>query len=149
MAALSAWIADTRPDALVVDVSVEVALLARLHGVPVLTLAQPGRRRDSAHTLGYAVSEQILAPWPKAAGPIWQADPTATTGKVDPPRCNQPVRCADRPCRADPRQRAGAQRRRRRCADRAGRAGPGGHSRLGLGCTSAPVECGWTTRGPC
>ena len=82
MAALSAWIADTRPDALVVDVSVEVALLARLHGVPVLTLAQPGRRRDSAHTLGYSVSEQILAPWPKAAGPIWQADPTATTGKV-------------------------------------------------------------------
>lgn len=82
MAALSAWIADTRPDALVVDVSVEVALLARLHGVPVLTMAQPGRRRDPAHTLGYSVSEQILAPWPALAGQIWQADATATTGKV-------------------------------------------------------------------
>ena len=127
MAALSAWIADTRPDALVVDVSVEVALLARLHGVPVLTLAQPGRRRDSAHTLGYSVSEQILAPWPKAAGPIWQADPTATTGKVTHLGAISRFGRADRARRADPRQRAGAQRRRRRCADRAGRAGPGGH----------------------
>ena len=35
MAAISAWIGATRPAALVVDVSVEVALLARLHGVPV------------------------------------------------------------------------------------------------------------------
>ena len=48
MSTLSAWIGDTRPDAVVVDVSVEVALLARLHGVPVLTMAQPGRRRDPA-----------------------------------------------------------------------------------------------------
>lgn len=84
MAALSGWIGDRRPDALVVDVSVEVALLARLHGVPVVTLAQPGRRRDAPHTLGYGVSERILAPWPAAApAPIWRADPGAVTGKVD------------------------------------------------------------------
>ena len=82
MAALSAWIADARPDALVADVSVEVALLARLHGVPVLTMAQPGRRRDAAHTLGYAISEQILAPWPAAATQIWHTDRSAVAGKV-------------------------------------------------------------------
>lgn len=83
MATLSAWIGDTRPDALVVDVSVEVALLARLHGVPVLTMAQPGRRRDPAHTLGYSISRQILAPWPAAAAGIWKADPSAVTGRID------------------------------------------------------------------
>ena len=82
MAALSGWIGDTRPDAMVVDVSVEVALLARLHGAPVLTMAQPGRRVDPAHTLGYTVSEQILAPWPAGVGPIWQTAATATTGKI-------------------------------------------------------------------
>ena len=83
MAALSAWIADTRPDAMVVDVSVEVALLARLHGVPVLTMAQPGRRDDRPHTLGYAISEQILGPVAdEPPDQIWQADPTATAGKV-------------------------------------------------------------------
>ena len=83
MAALSAWIADARPDALVADVSVEVALLARLHGVPVLTMAQPGRRRDAAHTLGYSISERILAPWPAAATQIWHTDRSAVAGKVD------------------------------------------------------------------
>jgi hypothetical protein len=73
MAAISAWIAATRPAALVVDVSVEVALLARLHGVPVVTVAMPGERVDSAHRLGYDLSEAILAPWPRAAGALWQA----------------------------------------------------------------------------
>ena len=82
MATLATWIADARPDALVVDVSVEVALLARLHGVPVLTMAQPGRRQDTAHTLGYAISDQILAPWPAAATQIWHADSGAVAGKV-------------------------------------------------------------------
>ena len=43
MGALSAWITRHQPAAMVVDVSVEVALLARLHGVPVIT-AGPARR---------------------------------------------------------------------------------------------------------
>jgi hypothetical protein len=82
MAALATWIANARPDALVVDVSVEVALLARLHGVPVLTMAQPGRRQDTPHTLGYAISDQILAPWPAVATQIWHANSGAVAGKV-------------------------------------------------------------------
>ena len=73
MAAISAWIAETRPAALVVDVSVEVALLARLHGVPVVTVAMPGERDDAAHRLGYDIAEAILAPWPRAAGALWPA----------------------------------------------------------------------------
>jgi hypothetical protein len=67
MAAISAWIGDARPDALVADVSVEVALLARLHGVPVVTVALPGVRDDAAHALGYDVSTAIIAAWPDEA----------------------------------------------------------------------------------
>ena len=78
MRMLSQWIDRYEPTAIVVDVSVEVALLARLHGVPVITMAQPGVREDPAHSLGYAVSAAVLAPWPTGASRIWQVEaPTA------------------------------------------------------------------------
>ncbi len=67
MAQIAAWCAAATPSALVVDVSVEVALLARLHGVRVVTMAMPGRRTDAAHALGYGISDLVLAPWPVAA----------------------------------------------------------------------------------
>ncbi len=73
MSTVSAWIERTDPEALVVDVSVEVALLARLHGVPVITMAQPGIRTDPPHTLGYGISDRVIAPWPPTPGPIWAA----------------------------------------------------------------------------
>lgn len=69
-AAISAWIARERPSAMVVDVSVEVALLARLHGVPVVTIAQPGDRTDGPHTLGYRASSAVIAPWPSDIRPL-------------------------------------------------------------------------------
>jgi hypothetical protein len=72
-AAISAWIAGALPDAFVVDVSVEVALLARLHGVPVITMAQPGDRSDEPHTLGYRASSAIVAAWPPSAQPVTTA----------------------------------------------------------------------------
>ena len=76
MGALSTWITRHHPAAMVVDVSVEVALLARLHGVPVITLAQPGVRDDRPHTLGYGISDAIIGPWPRAADQLWQvSDP--------------------------------------------------------------------------
>jgi predicted glycosyltransferase len=64
MALISQWVAETAPAAVVVDVSVEVALLVRLHGVPVVTIAQPGDRTDYAHTLGYRAANAIVAMWP-------------------------------------------------------------------------------------
>lgn len=73
MARISRWLDLTRPAALVVDVSVEVALLARLHGVPVVVVAQPGRRGDPAHRLGYHIASRIVAPWPEAVGGLWGA----------------------------------------------------------------------------
>ena len=69
MAAISSWIALKGPSMLVVDVSVEVAVLARLHGIPVLAVAMPGDRDDEAHRLGYDLAAGILAPWPDRFAP--------------------------------------------------------------------------------
>lgn len=64
MARIAAWIDTERPAALVVDVSVEVAVFARLMGVPVVVRAMPGDRSDRAHQLGYSLADAILANWP-------------------------------------------------------------------------------------
>ncbi|MFC9250784.1 glycosyltransferase [Amycolatopsis thailandensis] len=56
---------------LVSDVSVEVSLLARLHGVPVAVVAQPGDRTDRAHRTAYDLAEVIIAPWPRRPAPDW------------------------------------------------------------------------------
>ncbi|MDN4160396.1 glycosyltransferase [Nocardioides abyssi] len=70
-AAVSAWIAEAAPAALVVDVSVEVCLLARLHGVPVVSAVLPGVRDDGPHLLGADVPDALLAFWPpEAAGMV-------------------------------------------------------------------------------
>ena len=53
------------PAALHVDVSVEVALLARLHGTPVTVQAMPGDRRDRPHVLGHSIADGIIAAWPE------------------------------------------------------------------------------------
>ena len=50
---------------LVVDVSVEVALLARLCGVPTIYMRQRGNRFDPAHSLAYACASRLLAPYPE------------------------------------------------------------------------------------
>jgi hypothetical protein len=67
MAEISRWIAEARPQVIVVDVSVEVAVLARLFGVPVISVALPGVRADEAHRLGYDISTAIIAAWPQEA----------------------------------------------------------------------------------
>lgn len=67
MAQLSGWIASERPRLLVVDVSVEVALLAVLCGVPTVVVAMPGMRDDLPHRLAYDSADALLAPWPEGA----------------------------------------------------------------------------------
>lgn len=90
MGILSAWLVDAQPEAVVVDVSVEVAALVRLHGIPVITVAQPGDRRDPAHQLGYDLSEAIIAPWPRGFDPLITSPgaaakvrPVGTISRVD------------------------------------------------------------------
>lgn len=65
MAEISSWIADIEPSLMIVDVSVEVSLLARLHGIPVVTMVLPGQRGDCAHDLVHSVARRIVAVWPE------------------------------------------------------------------------------------
>lgn len=64
MARLAGWLGEVRPSVVVVDVSVEVTLLVRLLGVPVVVVAGAGRRDDLAHDLVHRAATAILAPWP-------------------------------------------------------------------------------------
>lgn len=64
---LSAWLDRARPRCVVVDVSVEVTLLVRLHGVPVVGVVLPGRRDDAAHRLALDVSDLLVGAWPAEA----------------------------------------------------------------------------------
>lgn len=66
MAMIAGWIATARPTTLVVDVSVEVALLGRLLSVPTVLVGQRGDRTDPAHALGYAGASRIVVPWMRA-----------------------------------------------------------------------------------
>ncbi|MGI4895810.1 MAG: glycosyltransferase, partial [Janthinobacterium lividum] len=66
MSAVAAWIERAQPTLMVVDVSVEVTLLARLCGVPVVVCAMLGDRDDPAHRLGRDVARALIAPWPGA-----------------------------------------------------------------------------------
>ena len=66
MARIAEWVAQTRPDVFYVDVSVEVAVLVRLLGVPVVHIAMPGTRSDAPHQLAYAQASALIAAWPAA-----------------------------------------------------------------------------------
>jgi hypothetical protein len=64
MAMIAQWIAATSPRLLVSDVSVEVALLARLLGTPTAVVAMRGERTDAPHRMAYDLADLLLAPWP-------------------------------------------------------------------------------------
>lgn len=64
MARIARWIANRDPDLILVDVSVEVAMLARLCGVPFAYLRQTGERNDPPHRRAYQWSAGLLAPFP-------------------------------------------------------------------------------------
>jgi hypothetical protein len=63
MAGVARWCVEWRPDLLLVDVSVEVAMLARLCGVPFVYLRQTGERDDPPHELAYRWAAGLLAPY--------------------------------------------------------------------------------------
>lgn len=65
MGQIARWVTDHAPRLIVVDVSVEVSVLCRVLGTPVLVVALPGVRDDPAHLLGYRLASHILAPWPR------------------------------------------------------------------------------------
>lgn len=72
MAAMAAWVERESPALVVADVSVEVALLARLMGARVALMAMAGDRDDAPHRLAHDVADGLVAPWPElAASPDW------------------------------------------------------------------------------
>ena len=83
MTSIAEWVATNRPDVMVVDVSVEVTLLVRLLGVPVVVVAMPGDRTDAPHELAYRAAGQIVAPWPQALyEPSWLREHSPKTTYV-------------------------------------------------------------------
>ena len=82
MQLIAAWVAEHGPAVFVTDVSVEVALLVRLLGVPVATFVKPGDRSDRQHQLAYDSATALLATWPEEASivggwqPRWDAKTT-------------------------------------------------------------------------
>jgi hypothetical protein len=86
MAAIAGWIERRRPDLILVDVSVEVAMLVRLCGVPFAYLRQSGEREDPPHQLAYRWAAGLLAPYPEwlesPRTPAWMRARSAYVGAV-------------------------------------------------------------------
>jgi hypothetical protein len=99
MAEIASWLGRAAPAAVVVDASVEVALLVRLHGIPVVTVAGPGERGDAAHRLGYDVAHAIVGCWPSEATGMLRGLPPAVLDRV------RPVGAVSRFPVAEPRER--------------------------------------------
>lgn len=75
VARIAQWIEQERPALMIVDVSVEVAMLARLASVPVLYVRLSGRRDDPAHLEAFRGAQALIAPFAEelehAATPDW------------------------------------------------------------------------------
>lgn len=65
MARIAAWAEATDPLLLVVDVSVEVALLARLLSLPTLVFRLAGTRTDLPHLEAFRSADRLIAPFPE------------------------------------------------------------------------------------
>lgn len=81
---LSRFFAEHPHMLLIVDVSVEVAMLASLCGVPYVYMRQHGRRADLAHSIAYRNAQLLLAPYPasfaQVEDPQWLKNRTFYTG---------------------------------------------------------------------
>ena len=64
-------VAEAQPEAVVVDVSVEVAVFVRLLGVPIIVMALPGERYDAPHLPVHRLADHIVAAWPKELCVPW------------------------------------------------------------------------------
>lgn len=66
MAAIARWAEEADPALLVVDVSVEVAILARLLSLPTIVFRLAGLRTDPPHLEAFRSAERLVAPFPEA-----------------------------------------------------------------------------------
>lgn len=84
MGRIAAWAAEHDPVLMIVDVSAEVALLARLLSVPSLVVRLSGTRTDRPHLEAFRAASRLLAPFPAAldggAVPDWIHEKTLYGG---------------------------------------------------------------------
>ncbi|MGN7123856.1 glycosyltransferase [Methylorubrum thiocyanatum] len=84
MGRIAAWAAQNDPALIVVDVSAEVALLARLLSVPSLVVRLSGTRTDRPHLEAFRAASRLLAPFPEALDggnvPDWVREKTLYGG---------------------------------------------------------------------
>lgn len=80
VAAMTAWIAEARPALMVVDVSCEVAMLARLASVPTAYVRLAGIRDDTPHREAFRGATLLVSPFAEAlddpATPDWVREKT-------------------------------------------------------------------------
>jgi len=80
IATMTQWIARARPALFVIDVSVEVAMLARLAGVPTVYVRLSGKRDDAAHCQAFQAAHALLVPFhadlDDVATPAWVRNKT-------------------------------------------------------------------------
>lgn len=80
VAMVTAWVAQARPRLMVVDVSAEMAMLARLASVPTIYVRLNGSRLDAAHLDAFRGAIALLAPFYEALDdddvPTWVREKT-------------------------------------------------------------------------
>ena len=80
VARVAQWIATERPALMVVDVSVEMAMLARLASVPTVCVRLNGERNDAPHVAAFRSATALLAPFHAdlelASTPTWVRERT-------------------------------------------------------------------------
>ncbi len=80
------WLDDARPRGVVIDVSVEAALLCRLFGVATVVVRQHGDRTDGPHLMAYRSARRLLAPFPSQLEhrdtPAWITQKTEYAGFI-------------------------------------------------------------------
>lgn len=89
MARIARWVDEADPALLVVDVSVEVALFARLLSVPTLVVRLAGTRTDPPHLEAFRSANGLIAPFPQElesqATPDWVRAKTTYAGFLASP----------------------------------------------------------------
>lgn len=97
MGLVARWIAAKRPALMVVDVSVEIAMLARLCATAVAFVRLSGRRDDPAHCEAYRAASLLIAPFARELDdmtmPAWVRDKTVYCPGIVGPAGN-PARAA-------------------------------------------------------
>jgi len=101
VAEYTAWLNQTRPAVMIVDVSVEISLLTRMASIPQIVMRQHGDRSDLPHIAAYEAAEVLLAPYPE-----WMED------DITPDWVREKTRYLHGFCRQQPLQQSRAEARK-------------------------------------